>query len=245
MAAAVAALFFAGSPRAADAIGEVDLVQVWAYGTPPQSERGAIFRGHQVVANETLETVKNGLVQVTFIDGTSLALGESTTLVLDTFVYDPDADDSMVAELTNGLFHLVSGDIDHEGVVLETPALAIGLRGTEIVVRVGEDGMTELAVREGTATATPTAGGDMVIVEAGQTASASPGDTEVVLLDGLPGFAVSGLPSGNRGRRNLGGATGSGEGSGVGNLGGAGFGASAGGVSGGGDSDNGNDPTRQ
>ncbi len=191
-----------------EAIGNVDLVEVWAYGTPPEAERNAVFRGHGVVAQETLETVRSGFLHLTFVDGTTLALGESTTLVLDDFVYDPGATgDSMIAELAGGLFHLVSGDLDNEGVILETPALAIGLRGTDIVVRVGEDGTTDLAVRGGAATATPTAGGDTVVVNTGQTATGSPGDTTVILVDGLPNFATRDLPTATKGRRNIGGAS--------------------------------------
>jgi FecR protein len=207
MSAAVGAMTYAGTAPAAEGIGNVDLVQVWAYGTPPGSGRDAIFRGHAVVASETIETVRNGFVHVTFVDGTTLALGESTVLVLDDFVYDPNASDSMVAEFASGVFHLVSGAIDEENVVLQTPALAIGLRGTEIVVRVDDNGTTDLAVLGGSATARPTAGGDMVIVNAGQTATGSPGDTTIVIVNGLPGFATSGLPSATSGRRNLGGAS--------------------------------------
>jgi len=207
---ALAAGFLVWSTPAdsADPIGDVDFVQVWAYGTPPGSGRDAIFRGHRVVSNETLETVSQASLQVTFVDGTTLALGESTTLVLDEFVFDPNASDSMVAQFANGLFHLVSGAIDEETVRIETPAMAIGLRGTDIVVKVDDEGNTDLAVRSGNATATPTAGGETVVVEAGQTASASPGDNTIILVSGLPSFATTGLPAGGAGFRNLGGGAG-------------------------------------
>jgi len=213
-------------------IGNVDLVEVWAYGTPPGSERDAIFRGHQVVSNETIETVRGGFMHVTFVDGTTLSLGESTTLLLDEIVYDPNATDSMVAAFSSGLFHLVSGDMDEENVLLETPAMAIGLRGTDIVVQVDDAGNTDLAVRDGSATATPTAGGDTVVVNTGQTASGSPGDTTIVVINGLPNFATSGLPTANRGRRNLGGASGDEHGFG-------------GGMGSSGDSDSDSDPNGQ
>ena len=217
---ALAAFGGTGAAHADEAIGSVDLVEVWAYGTPPGSERDAVFRGHGVVVQETLETVRSGFLHVTFVDGTSLALGESTTLVLDEFVYDPDATgDSMIAELAGGLFHLVSGDLDNEGVILETPALAIGLRGTDVVVRVAEDGTTDLAVRGGAATATPTAGGDTVVVNTGQTATGSPGDTTVIVVDGLPNFATRDLPTATEGRRNIGGASGGDRGTGSGTRG--------------------------
>lgn len=194
-----------------ESIGNVDLVEVWAYSTPPGGARDSIFRGHQVFTDETIETVTNAYVHMTFVDGTTLAIGESTVLVLDSFVYDPNASDSLVADFTGGLYHLISGDIDNESVLIRTPGLAIGLRGTDIVVQVAEDGTTDLAVLEGTATATPTAGGETVDVNAGQTATGSPGIPTVVLTNGLPAFATTDLPTGTRGTRNLGGGAGEGR----------------------------------
>ncbi len=201
----LAALTIGQSANAVDGIGAVDLVEVWAYGTPPGGERDAIFRGHQVYTDETIETVRGGFVHMTFVDGTTLALGESTMLVLDDFVYDPNAADNMVADFAGGLFHLVSGDIDKGAVLISTPAMAIGLRGTDIVVQVGDDGTTDLAVIDGSVTATPTAGGPAVDVNAGQTVSGSPGDTTLILVNGLPNFATRDLPTATKGRRNLGG----------------------------------------
>ena len=215
-----------------EGIGNVDLVEVWAYGTPPGGARDSIFRGHQVFTDETIETVSNAYVHMTFVDGTTLAIGESTVLILDDFVYDPNASDSFVAEFSGGLYHLISGDIDKETVLIQTPGLAIGLRGTDIVVRVGDDGTSDLAVLGGTATATPTAGGDTIDVNAGQTATGKPGDTTVVITNGLPAFATTDLPTGTTGHRNLGGGTGGGR-SGV-SGGGSSGGSSSGGSSSGG-----------
>lgn len=191
-----------------EGIGNVDLVEVWAYGTPPGGVRDSIFRGHQVFTDETIETVTDAYVHMTFVDGTTLAIGESTVLVLDDFVYDPNAPDSLVADFSGGLYRLISGDIDKETVLIRTPGLAIGLRGTDIVVQVAEDGTTDLAVLDGTATATPTAGGETVDVNAGQTATGKPDDPTVILTNGLPAFATTDLPTGTRGTRNLGGGAG-------------------------------------
>lgn len=221
-----------------ESIGNVDLVEVWAYSTPPGGLRDSIFRGHQVFTDETIETVTDAYVHMTFVDGTTLAIGESTVLVLDSFVYDPNASDSLVADFTGGLYHLISGDIDKETVLIRTPGLAIGLRGTDIVVQVADDGTTDLAVLEGTATATPTAGGETVDVNAGQTATGKPGDPTVVLTNGLPAFATTELPTGTRGTRNLGGGRGDGR-SGVSGGGDSGDSSSSGGASSGGSSSGG------
>jgi len=77
---------------------------------------------------------------------------------------------------------------------------------------------------------------DMVIVNAGQTATGSPGDTTIVIIDGLPGFATSDLPSATSGRRNLGGASGDDHGVGGGMSSGSSSSSS---------SPNDPDPTRQ
>ena len=218
--------------QAQESIGNVDLVEVWAYSTPPGGARDSIFRGHQVFTDETIETVSSAYVHMTFLDGTTLAIGESTVLVLDSFVYDPNASDSLVADFTGGLYHLISGDIESETVLIRTPGLAIGLRGTDIVVQVAEDGKTDLAVLDGIATATPTAGGETVDVNAGQTATGSPGNPTVILTNGLPAFATTDLPRGTRGTRNLGGGTGEGR-EGVGGDGDSGDSSSGGSSSGG------------
>jgi len=192
-----AALAFAAGAQA-QTIGEVERLAVWGYGTPPGGSRGDLFRGSPVASGELVETVRGGEMLILFVDGTTLGLGGSSAMVLDELVFDPNSTDVMQIQLTQGFFHFVTGDIDKEAVEIVTPSMVIGVRGTDLAISVGDDGSTELGVRDGTATAAPAADGtpvgDRVDVAAGNTASAAVGDKAVAVSPGLSGAASGAMP---------------------------------------------------
>lgn len=181
-------------PAQGQEIGTVEVVQVWAYGTPAGASRADLFRNNPVHAGERVETVKTGALRLVFIDGTSLGLGSDSTLVLDELVYDPAGPDSLALELGEGLFHFVTGDIEKEAVVIITPAMIVGVRGTDLAISVDANGFTELGVRDGTGLATPVGGGPTVEVPSGSTATASPGDSSILVREGLSGTAAGTMP---------------------------------------------------
>jgi len=201
-----------GASHAQEQIGHVELVRVWAYGTPPGAARGDLFRNSPVHADERVETVRGGELRVVFVDGTTLGLAGDSAMVLDEMVFDGGAGDVLAIELTQGFFHFVTGDVAPEAVIITTPAMVIGVRGTDLAINVGEDGATELGVRDGTAVAAPAAGGDAVDVAAGNTATAQPGDRSVGVSQGLSALAIGAMPgSGVAGMGNAGGGSGIGD----------------------------------
>lgn len=211
----------AGVPAlAADVIGEIELLSVWAYGTPPDEPRRDLRVRSNVHAEELIETVKSAEVLIRFEDGTTLGLGAESTIYLDQLVYGGGNQDSMVLTITQGFFHFVTGDIAPEAVVIETPAMIIGIRGTDLAIGVEGNGSTTLGVRDGTATATPAIGGATVEVGTGQTATAEVGDRSVSVTDGLASGLAGAMPggssSGGSGGRDGGGDGGGGGGSGGG-----------------------------
>ena len=214
-----AGLVVAAPANSADVIGEVGLLTVWAYGTPPDEPRRDLRVRSEVHAQELIETVKSAEVRIEFNDGTILGLGAESTIYLDELIYDGGAQDSMVLTITQGFFHFVTGDIAPEAVVIETPAMIIGIRGTDLAIGVDENGSTTLGVRDGTATATPAIGGTTVEVGTDQTATAEVGDRSVGVSDGLSsrsaGVMPGGSPSGGSGGRD-GGSDGGGGGGGSG-----------------------------
>lgn len=214
-------------PANAQEIGSVELVRIWAYSTPTGGERGDLFRNNPVHAGERVETVKSGALRLVFLDNTSLGLGSDSSLVLDQLVYDPAGPDSMVLDLGEGLFHFVTGGIEADAVVINTPAMIVGVRGTDLAIAVDAAGFTELGVREGTALATPAGGGATVEVPAGSTATAAPGDGAVLIREGLSSTAGGAMPGQTGG--GLVGTGNSGEGAAQGT------GARSGGASGGAD----------
>ena len=197
--ALAALLVLSATEGRAQEIGEVEVVRVWAYGTPPGGERGDLFRSNPVHQGETVETVRNGELRVRFADGTTSGLAGDSTIVLDELVYDGGAGDVLAIELSQGFFHFVTGDIAPEAVQISTPAMVIGVRGTDLAIAVGEDGATELGVRDGTAVAAPAAGGDAVDIAAGNTATAEPGDRSIGVSPGLSALATGAMPGGGFG----------------------------------------------
>lgn len=196
---AVLVLAMLNTPLAAQEIGKVEVVSVWAYGTPVGSPREDLNRNSPVHTDELIETVRTGELRIGFIDGTTLGMGSESAVVLDELVYDPAAADSMKLQLASGFFHFVTGDIEKEGVVITTPTMVIGVRGTDLAISVDADGSTELGVRDGIATATPAVGGDTIEVAAGQTATAGPGDSDIDVSDGLSGRARGTMPASGSG----------------------------------------------
>ena len=62
--------------------------------------------------NDSLQTGANTHLQVTFRDNTNLTLGENATVVVDRFVFDPDAGVGEAAlNATKGAFRMVTGKI--------------------------------------------------------------------------------------------------------------------------------------
>ena len=103
-------------PAAHEAVGTVQSVNVAAFGTPPQGAKASLLTFDPLVQNEILETVKDGSLAVTFIDGMSLTLGEDTTAVIDKFIFDPnDNSGNAVIQLASGAFHYVSGAMHKKG----------------------------------------------------------------------------------------------------------------------------------
>jgi hypothetical protein len=134
-----------------------------------------------VYADETVATTSGGSTAIEFHDGTRLQVGASSTVVLDSFVYDPDSGGAeAVLSFSKGVFRFVSGSIPKENLRLETPSASLTIRGTAFVLAVDEAGNTDVWVVEGAVEATP---------REGAPATARAGQSLVVVL-GTPGVTV-------------------------------------------------------
>jgi hypothetical protein len=143
-----------------------------AYGTPETSDRRPLYGRTKVTANERVETVDGGGLHLRFLDNTDFHLGSQSVVVLDEFVYDPDTSaGKMAIRLSQGTFRFVSGKLIKSGVSIRTPTALIGIRGTDFLVVVEENGTTGVVVEEGEVVVTPNiGGGEPVVVVAGATA---------------------------------------------------------------------------
>ncbi|MGF6156541.1 hypothetical protein M2267_001784 [Ensifer sp. KUDG1] len=120
--------------------------------TAVNGARGAIAVRDPVYKDERISTSKSGLGQFVFEDGTKLAVGWGSSVVIDKFVYD---DKKSVKKLTimaaKGTFRWISGKSGHSAYEIVTPAGTIGVRGTAFDFFVGPDGTTAVVLLSGAA----------------------------------------------------------------------------------------------
>jgi hypothetical protein len=149
--------------------GDVIAVRMWAYGTPPDRARRDLFLKDDVYVRERLETVTDGALHVHLMDDTVLRLGSATSVVLDQFVYAPDADaTTLLANISKGVCRFLTGKTIKKNVKVVTPAATIAARGTVFSVWVKEDGSTTVWVQEGQVDVTPRDGSAPAVVGAGE-----------------------------------------------------------------------------
>jgi hypothetical protein len=115
---------------AADSVGVVTSVanQATVSGAP-----AAV--GTLVPMNATLRTGSKARLQVTFRDKSELTLGENATVIVDRFVFDPEASVGESAlNATRGAFRFATGRISSMGqkrITVKTPVAALAVRGTD------------------------------------------------------------------------------------------------------------------
>lgn len=101
-----------------------------------------IAKGTEIKINDRVET-KNGKVKIVFRDDTNVTVTESSSLVIDDFVYDPKSGAGKLGlKAAAGTVRYVSGSIakDPKNVKINTPTAAIAVRGTDFVMAVSETG---------------------------------------------------------------------------------------------------------
>ena len=101
-----------------------------------------IAKGTVIEVNDKIET-KNGKVKIVFKDDTNVTVTESSSLIIDDFVYDPKSGAGKLGlKAAAGTVRYVSGSIakDPKNVKINTPTAAIAVRGTDFVMAVSETG---------------------------------------------------------------------------------------------------------
>ena len=162
---ATAAFGVAASARAddTDGIGGVEDILNFAWATVAPEPRDEIEFEDDVYMNELVETGDESALVIKFADGSKLTLGENAKVVIDRYVYNPSGGGEQAITLTKGAFRFVSGAIPKENVKLKTPAVTIGIRGTELIFDVADDGETEMSTISGEADATDGAGETLTV----------------------------------------------------------------------------------
>ena len=117
-------------------------------GNPAQIKRGSneiidSQKGVGIVMNDEISTAKTKL-GLTFVDDTKVSISEQSVLVIDDFIYDPNAGTGKLAmNIALGTVRYSSGAIaanSRENVKLKTPTATISVRGTDFTMTVDELG---------------------------------------------------------------------------------------------------------
>ncbi|EJC81308.1 hypothetical protein Rleg4DRAFT_2985 [Rhizobium leguminosarum bv. trifolii WSM2297] len=131
----------------AEAVGQAVVIK-----TEVTGQSGPIEVDTSVHRNERIKTSPSGLGQFLFRDGTKLAVGWGSSVVIDKYVFD---DSQSVKKLTiraaKGTFRWVSGSSNSSAYQILTPAGTIGVRGTAFDFYVGPDGTTAVVLLNGAA----------------------------------------------------------------------------------------------
>ncbi|MGO8046686.1 FecR domain-containing protein [Rhizobium johnstonii] len=132
---------------AAEPVGQAVVIKTQVTG-----QSGPIEVDTRVHRNERIKTSQSGLGQFVFRDGTKLAVGWGSSVVIDKYVFD---DSQSVKKLTiraaKGTFRWVSGNSNSSAYQILTPAGTIGVRGTAFDFYVGPDGTTAVVLLNGAA----------------------------------------------------------------------------------------------
>lgn len=120
----------AAVPAAAN-VGRTAAVVQQAHGTPPAQPTRVLVPKLDLFENERIQTDAAGLTQILFRDGTHLTVGPNSDLVIDRFLYDPDASSGdLAAKLGRGVLRFVGGQVSKRGrASIATPVAVIGVRG--------------------------------------------------------------------------------------------------------------------
>jgi hypothetical protein len=120
----------------ADPVGHVLLVNGAAERVDAGGSRQALADKAAVYEGDTLETAAGALLQIKMIDKALLVLQANSTLLIQTYRYNPEGADANAVrlDLVKGRARSVTGDLgesNHDAFRLNTPIAAIGIRGTD------------------------------------------------------------------------------------------------------------------
>jgi len=133
-------------------VGEVTL-QIGRASLERESAVKSIALGAKIRVGDVLKTAESGHVHIRFLDGALISLRPASTLKVEAYRFSPSspADSVVRFTLVTGSVRAISGqaaDAAKERFRLNTPLVAIGVRGTDFVTRV-QDNVVAALVNQG------------------------------------------------------------------------------------------------
>jgi len=123
-------------PAPAQEIGTVGFAEQRLRGTPPGAATRTLDLGTPIYSDETVSSSDTGRAQLMFLDQTTLSLGPNTTIVLDTFVFDPSSGRGEIGVgRAEGTLRFIGGSLSRDTpATVTTPAATIGIRGSTGII---------------------------------------------------------------------------------------------------------------
>lgn len=113
---------------------------------------GALGTGDAIHRDERIRTNPTGIGTFRLEDGTKLAVGANSSIVIDDYVYGGGSTAKRLAiSATKGTLRWISGGSDHSAYKIDTPSGTLGVRGTAFDVYVGAGGVTAVVLLNGAA----------------------------------------------------------------------------------------------
>src|ERR1700726_3419211 len=139
---ALTSALFAAAPAAAQQVGTATAVNPLSESTPPGGATAPLVVGAHIVHKERVHTTPAGTAQLLFTDKSSMSIAPNTDIVIDEYVYDPNANSGhMLVSLTKGALRFVGGQLSHQGAAtITTSAANIGIRGGTATIIQGQNG---------------------------------------------------------------------------------------------------------
>lgn len=150
---------FAAAPASAQQVGTATAVNPLSESTPPGGATAPLVVGAHIVHKERIHTTPAGTAQLLFTDKSSMSIAPNTDIVIDEYVYNPNAHNGhMLATLSKGALRFVGGQLSHQGeATITTSAATIGIRGGTATIIQGPNG-TKVINHSGIMTITNGAG---------------------------------------------------------------------------------------
>lgn len=141
------------SDGGAESVGHVQIVLGKAYISSADNARQRIEAGSEIFVGDEITTRDNATVFIRFIDNASVSVRQDSHLQILSYQYDKSRPEESKVKfnLVRGVTRAVSGEAAksaRDQFRLNTPIAAIGVRGTDFVVR-ATDSTTEAQVNEG------------------------------------------------------------------------------------------------
>ena len=98
----------------------------------------SLTTGSKIYFGDSIITEAASTAQILLMDQTTLTIGESSELVIDEFVYDPQTKiGKIISSVKIGTVKIITGEISKtnpDNLEIKTPTGSIGARGTEFAV---------------------------------------------------------------------------------------------------------------